>query len=49
MTGRVTAVCSDGAYSFSKPTRASVTLLAGLGVEGDVHAGETIRHQFRMT
>ncbi|MDF6021399.1 MOSC domain-containing protein [Streptomyces sp. JH34] len=49
MTGRVTAVSSNAAYSFSKPNRASVTLLAGLGVEGDVHAGETIRHQFRMT
>ncbi|MGW1814483.1 MOSC domain-containing protein [Streptomyces sp. NPDC002125] len=49
MTGRITAVSSNGTYSFSKPTRASITLLAGLGVEGDVHAGETIRHQFRMT
>ncbi|HWU10640.1 MAG TPA: MOSC domain-containing protein [Streptomyces sp.] len=49
MAGRVTAVSSNGTYSFSKPTRESVTLLAGLGVEGDVHAGETIRHQFRMT
>jgi len=49
MAGRVTAVSSNGTYAFSKPNRASVTLLAGLGVEGDVHAGETIRHQFRMT
>ncbi|WP_432103883.1 MOSC domain-containing protein [Streptomyces sp. bgisy091] len=49
MPGRVTAVSSDPAYGFSKPCRASVTLLAGLGVEGDVHAGRTIRHQFRMT
>ncbi|MCX5412864.1 MOSC domain-containing protein [Streptomyces sp. NBC_00059] len=49
MTGRITAVSSNGTYSFSKPTRESITLLAGLGVEGDVHAGETIRHQFRMT
>ena len=49
MAGRVTAVSSNAAYSFSKPNRTHVTLLAGLGVEGDVHAGETIRHQFRMT
>ncbi|WP_329228377.1 MOSC domain-containing protein [Streptomyces sp. NBC_01460] len=49
MTGRVTAVSGNATYSFSKPNRESVTLLAGLGVEGDVHAGETIRHQFRMT
>ncbi|MEU7006297.1 MOSC domain-containing protein [Streptomyces sp. NPDC046332] len=49
MAGRVTAVSRNGTYAFSKPNREAVTLLAGLGVEGDVHAGETIRHQFRMT
>ncbi|MFF9912729.1 MOSC domain-containing protein [Streptomyces sp. NPDC013457] len=49
MGGRVTAVSRNGTYAFSKPNRESVTLVAGLGVEGDVHAGETIRHQFRMT
>lgn len=49
MTARVTAVSSNRTYSFSKPNRALITLLAGLGVEDDVHAGETIRHQFRMT
>jgi MOSC domain-containing protein YiiM len=47
--GRVTAVSRDAEYSFSKPNQPSVTLLEGLGVEGDVHAGRTIRHQFRMT
>ncbi|MER7725223.1 MOSC domain-containing protein [Streptomyces sp. NPDC096323] len=49
MTGQVAAVSRNEAYSFSKRQRSSITLLAGLGVEGDVHAGETIRHQFRMT
>ncbi|MEU7737540.1 MOSC domain-containing protein [Streptomyces griseus] len=49
MGGRVTAVSRNERYGFSKPTRPSITLLAGLGVEGDVHAGTTIRHQFRMT
>ncbi|MEU1352065.1 MOSC domain-containing protein [Streptomyces sp. NPDC005795] len=48
-TARVTAVSSEGTYSFSKPNRAGITLVEGLGVEDDVHAGETIRHQFRMT
>ncbi|MFE1290883.1 MOSC domain-containing protein [Streptomyces sp. NPDC058751] len=48
-TGRVTAVSRNATYAFSKPNHPSVTLLAGLGVEGDVHAGPTIRHQFRMT
>ncbi|GHE79677.1 MOSC domain-containing protein [Streptomyces longispororuber] len=47
--GRITAVSRNASYAFSKPNHASITLLAGLGVEGDVHAGETIRHQFRMT
>ncbi|MGC0372571.1 MOSC domain-containing protein [Streptomyces sp. SAI-229] len=49
MSGRITAVSRNEAYSFSKPNHASITLIEGLGVEGDVHAGETIRHQFRMT
>jgi len=44
----VTAVSSNGEYSFTKPNRESVTLLAGLGVEGDVHAGATVKHRFRM-
>ncbi|MDX2919016.1 hypothetical protein PV370_13745 [Streptomyces sp. NE06-03C] len=49
MPGQVTAVSRNERYSFSKPNRDSIRLLTGLGVEGDVHAGETIRHQFRMT
>ncbi len=49
MPGQVTAVSRNEGYSFSKPNRDSIRLLTGLGVEGDVHAGETIRHQFRMT
>jgi MOSC domain-containing protein YiiM len=48
MGGTVTAVSSNGAYSFTKPNRESVMLLAGLGVEGDVHAGTTVKHRFRM-
>jgi MOSC domain-containing protein YiiM len=47
--GRITAVSRHEEYAFSKPNHSSLTLLAGIGVEGDVHAGETIRHQFRMT
>ncbi|WLW52077.1 MOSC domain-containing protein [Streptomyces sp. YU58] len=48
MGGTVSAVSSSGAYSFTKPNRESITLLAGLGVEGDVHAGVTVKHRFRM-
>jgi MOSC domain-containing protein YiiM len=48
MGGTVTAVSSNGTYAFTKPNRESVRLLAGLGVEGDVHAGTTVKHRFRM-
>ncbi|MDT0380050.1 MOSC domain-containing protein [Streptomyces sp. DSM 42041] len=46
--GTVRAVSSNPEYAFTKPNRASVTLLAGLGVEGDVHAGETVKHRSRV-
>ncbi|NJP50255.1 MOSC domain-containing protein [Streptomyces sp. SBST2-5] len=44
----MTAVSSNGEYSFTKPTRESITLLAGLGVEGDVHEGTTVKHRSRV-
>ncbi|MGY1456090.1 MOSC domain-containing protein [Streptomyces sp. SS8] len=47
-TGTVVAVSSSGEHSFSKAGRESVTLLAGLGVEGDAHAGRTVRHRSRV-
>lgn len=46
--GTVTTVSSNGVYSFTKPHRASITLLAGLGVEGDVHSGVTVKHRSRV-
>jgi MOSC domain-containing protein YiiM len=46
--GRVTTVSSSGEYTFTKPNRASITLLAGLGVEGDVHCGVTVKHRSRV-
>jgi MOSC domain-containing protein YiiM len=48
MDATVTAVSSNGVYSFTKPNRESITLLAGLGVEGDVHSGVTVRHRSRV-
>lgn len=48
MTGSVVAVSRSGEYTFSKPNAASITLLAGLGVEGDAHLGPTVRHRSRM-
>ncbi|MFG2938489.1 MOSC domain-containing protein [Streptomyces sp. NPDC048282] len=48
MNGVVTAVSRNDVYSFTKPNRESITLLAGLGVEGDVHAGVTVKHRSRV-
>jgi MOSC domain-containing protein YiiM len=44
----VTAVCRDGQHRFSKSEADEVTLLAGLGVEGDAHAGVTVQHRSRV-
>lgn len=46
--GTVVAVCRDGEHRFSKPAVAQVRLLAGLGVEGDAHAGVTVQHLSRV-
>ncbi|NBE93394.1 MOSC domain-containing protein [Nonomuraea sp. KC401] len=48
MNGTVTAVSSNGEHSFTKPNRESINLLAGHGVEGDVHAGTTVKHRSRV-
>jgi MOSC domain-containing protein YiiM len=32
----------------SKPNEGSIRLLAGLGVEGDAHQGETVKHRSRV-
>ncbi|WP_043468091.1 MOSC domain-containing protein [Kitasatospora sp. MBT66] len=48
MSGTVTAVSSSGEYTFTKPNRASITLIAGLGVAGDVHSGVTVQHRSRV-
>src|ERR1051326_8085675 len=46
--GVVTAVSRNEEYTFTKPTRDSITLLAGLGVEGDAHSGVTVKHRSRV-
>lgn len=48
MTGSVEAVCVDGAHRFSKRPVPAIKLLAGLGVEGDAHAGATVQHRSRV-
>ncbi|MEJ7703515.1 MAG: MOSC domain-containing protein [Geodermatophilaceae bacterium] len=44
----VTAVSAERTHSMSKPNRDSIRLLAGLGVEGDAHLGQTVRHLSRI-
>ncbi|MDH6227094.1 MULTISPECIES: MOSC domain-containing protein [Streptomyces] len=48
MDATVVAVSRNEEYGFTKPNRESITLLAGLGVEGDVHAGVTVKHRSRV-
>lgn len=43
----VAVACAPG-HGFSKPLQESVRLLTGLGVQGDAHAGETVRHRSRV-
>ena len=44
----VVGVSKDGQHRFSKQPCESITLLEGLGVEGDAHAGVTVQHRSRM-
>ena len=48
MNGVVLGVSCDGAHKFSKPQRAGIRLIAGLGVEGDAHLGVTVQHLSRI-
>ena len=44
----IVAVSRSAAHSFGKPNVAVIRLLADLGVEGDAHAGRTVRHRSRV-
>jgi MOSC domain-containing protein YiiM len=44
----VVAVSRSPAHTLSKPNQAAIRLLVGLGVEGDVHAGEKVRHRYHV-
>jgi len=44
----VLAVHRDDTHRFSKPAVAQITLLPGLGVEGDAHCGRTVQHRSRV-
>lgn len=44
----IVAVARDDGHRFSKPLLPAIRLLAGLGVEGDAHCGETVKHRSRV-
>ena len=48
MSGTVTAVSRSATHTMSKPNEGGIRLLAGLGVEGDAHLGETVKHRSRV-
>ena len=48
LRGEVVAVCRSPEHTLSKPTQTSIHLQAGLGVEGDAHAGTTVKHRSRV-
>lgn len=48
MPGSVIAVSRSGSHSFSKSNETAIRLIAGRGVEGDAHLGETVKHRSRV-
>src|SRR5258708_38546091 len=48
MAGTVIAVSRSPGHTLSKPKEGSIRLLEGLGIEGDAHAGVTVKHRSRV-
>ena len=48
MPGFITAVSRSATHDFTKPNASSIELVAGLGVRGDAHLGETVQHLVRV-
>jgi MOSC domain-containing protein YiiM len=48
VAAHVVAVSRSAAHTFSKPNEPSIRLIAGIGVEGDAHAGATVKHKSRV-
>ena len=46
--GSVTAVSRSAGHTMRKPNQPRIRLLEGLGVEGDAHAGTTVKHRSRV-
>jgi MOSC domain-containing protein YiiM len=48
LSGRVLALAKDAEHRFSKRRSSELSLLQGLGVEGDAHQGGTVKHRSRV-
>jgi MOSC domain-containing protein YiiM len=48
VSGTVVAVSASPTYTMIKPNQPSIRLIEALGVEGDVHAGVTVKHRSRV-
>jgi MOSC domain-containing protein YiiM len=48
VSGVVEAVSVSPGHTMAKPSQASIRLVEGLGVEGDAHAGVTVKHRSRV-
>ncbi len=48
MNGQVIAVAMGGSHRFSKFIVPEITIVAGLGVDGDAHRGVTVKHRSRV-
>ncbi len=48
MTPTIIGLARDGEHRFSKTPCPTITLVEGLGVEGDAHCGRTVQHLSRV-
>jgi MOSC domain-containing protein YiiM len=48
MEARVVAVSLSPTHTMAKANQPHIRLLAGLGVEGDAHAGEQVKHHYQV-
>ena len=48
MPAIVTAVSRSASHTFGKPNEPMIRLVSGLGVEGDAHMGEKVKHCYHV-
>ncbi len=46
LSGIVAAVSRSSSHSFTKETQSSIRFIEGLGVEGDAHLGDKVKHRY---